>query len=322
MEEGPATSGSPPEPESTGDGDQHEPSRIKRSIDAAKSRAEDAFEDLERRRGDVKVIDLAFRGVEHDIRTGGGILAGAVAFRFFLFIVPYVFVLVFVLGIGADATNEDPTDLARSTGILGIAASAVDATAKASTWAQIFTLGLAVWALMSGARTLVKSLRAVHALVWQVKLQKARHLTLLALAAIAVMTALAAVVRLVGLIQRESVILWIVSIALLVSIPAGLWLYCTLHVFPSAPGTTWRDLLPGALFVGIGVQLLHVFTVVYISRSIESKSETYGAMGAALTILLWAYLMGRLVTGSATLSAVMWADKHDDVEPAADSPFG
>ena len=297
------------------------PSRVKRSIDSAKTRAEEVFEDLEHRRGDVKVIDLAFRGVEHDIKTGGGILAGAVAFRFFLFVVPYVFVAVFILGIGADATNEDAGDLARKSGIFGIAASAVDATAHASTWTQVVTFGLASWALISGARTLVKSLRAVHALIWQVRPPKARHLTLLGLAAIVLVTALAAIVRLVELIQRVSILLWIVSVVLLVGVPALVWLYCSLRVFPSAPGTTWRDLWVGALFLGIGIQVLHIVTVVWISRSLESKSETYGAMGAALTILLWAYLLGRLVTGSATLNAVMWADKNRSVEPSAENPF-
>jgi membrane protein len=68
-------------------------------------------------------------------------------------------------------------------------------------------------------------------------------------------------------------------------------------------------MLPGAVLFGIGVQVLHVVTVVWIARSLESKSETYGALGAALTILLWAYLLGRLVTASASLNTVIWRDR-------------
>ncbi len=90
----------------------------------------------------VPVIDIAFRGVEHDVRTGGGILAGAVAFRFFLFVVPYVFVVVFAFGIGADAADTDPTDLARKSGIVGLAASAIDASTEVSRITQVFTLSL------------------------------------------------------------------------------------------------------------------------------------------------------------------------------------
>ena len=285
------------------------PSRLKRSVDSVKTRAEGVIDDLERRREYVPVIDIAFRGVEHDVRTGGGILAGAVAFRFFLFVVPYVFVVVFAFGIGADAANTDPTDLARKSGIVGLAASAIDASTEVSRITQVFTLGLAVWALVSGARTLVKALYAVHSLIWGVPVVKVRRLTVRALAAIGIMTLLLVVVRLIAAIERTSVALWIIAMVLMVVLPAALWLWVTHRVLPSAPGTTLQDLVPGALLFGIGVQLLHVATVVWIARSLESKSETYGALGAALTILLWAYLLGRLVTASASLSTVLWQDK-------------
>ena len=117
-------------------------SRVKRSIDSVKAHADAARDELERRRADVPVIDIAFRGVEHDVRTGGGILAGAVAFRFFLFVVPYVFVVVMGFGFGADAADRDPTDLARSSGIVGLAASAIDFSTQASTFARVVTFSM------------------------------------------------------------------------------------------------------------------------------------------------------------------------------------
>ena len=47
-------------------------------------------------------------------------------------------------------------------------------------------------------------------------------------------------------------------------IPAGLWLVASLKVFPHPLDVSWRDMLPGALLVGVGIEALHVFTVVYI----------------------------------------------------------
>ena len=73
-------------------------------------------------------------------------------------------------------------------------------------------------------------------------------------------------------------------------------------------------MLPGAVLFGVGVQLLHLVTVVWIAKSLESKSETYGALGAALTILLWAYLLGRLITAAASLNTVVWGDRSR-IEP-------
>jgi uncharacterized BrkB/YihY/UPF0761 family membrane protein len=52
-------------------------------------------------------------------------------------------------------------------------------------------------------------------------------------------------------------------------------------------------------------------TVVWIANSLESKSQTYGALGAALTILLWAYLLGRLITAAAALNTVLWSGRSD-----------
>jgi uncharacterized BrkB/YihY/UPF0761 family membrane protein len=285
-------------------------SAVKRSTEAVKARAQFVRDDLERRRGQVWVLDIAFRGAEHDLRSGGGILAGALAFRFFLFVVPYVFVVVFAFGIGASAADTDPVELARRSGIVGLAASAIDASAEVSTFAQIVTMTLAVWALVSGARTLVKALIAVHCLIWGVPLVRVRRLMIKALLAIGLMTFVFVFVRLIAAIQHESLALWIVAMAATVAVPAGGWLLVTDRVLPSAPDTTWRDLWPGAALFGVGVQGLHVITIVWIARSLESKSETYGALGAALTILLWAYLLGRLVTAAASVNAVIWADKR------------
>lgn len=299
-----------------GAGGAHPPSRIQRTVDSVKHRAESIRDDLERRRADVPVIDIAFRGAEHDARTGGGILAGAVAFRVFLFVIPYVFVVVFAFGVGADAASKDPVELARKGGIVGLASSAIQASADASTFARAVTLTLALWALLSGARTLVKSLYTVHSLIWGLPRTKARHALWKALAAIVLATTAIALVRAVDELANLSILTWMVAMVMLVAVPGSLWLWLSTNVFPSAPGTTWRDMLPGAILFGIGVQVLHIVTVVWIARSLESKSETYGALGAALTILLWAYLLGRLITASAALNAVLWTGRSEhDTRP-------
>jgi uncharacterized BrkB/YihY/UPF0761 family membrane protein len=298
----------------------HPPSRVRRGVESVKQRADTVRDDLERRRADVPVIDVVFRGAEHDARTGGGILAGAVAFRLFLFVVPYVFVVVFAFGFGADAVHKDPTELARNGGIVGLAASAIQASADASTFARVVTLTLALWALLSGSRTLVKSLYTVHALIWGVPRVKTRRLTLQALVAILAATGLMVLVRLLAELEDVSLALWIGAMALLAAVPGALWLWVTSDVFPSAPDTTWRDMVPGAVLFGVGVQMLHVVTVVWIARSLESKSETYGALGAALTILLWAYLFGRLVTAAASVNTVIWRDKSGSTQSHDQSP--
>jgi uncharacterized BrkB/YihY/UPF0761 family membrane protein len=65
-------------------------------------------------------------------------------------------------------------------------------------------------------------------------------------------------------------------------------------------------LVPGAVVFGIGAEALHVVTVVWIPYLVSSKSETYGAIGIALVLLFWAYLLGRVMTASAVLNAALY----------------
>ena len=47
-------------------------------------------------------------------------------------------------------------------------------------------------------------------------------------------------------------------------------------------------------------------TVFYLSEEVTKSSALYGGLGAAATILLWLYLIGRLMVGSAVLNATLW----------------
>jgi uncharacterized BrkB/YihY/UPF0761 family membrane protein len=62
-------------------------------------------------------------------------------------------------------------------------------------------------------------------------------------------------------------------------------------------------LVPGAVLVAIGAQALNLFTVYYLAGQAERATSTYGAIGAALTILLWLFILARLVVGGAMLNA-------------------
>ena len=46
-----------------------------------------------------------------------------------------------------------------------------------------------------------------------------------------------------------------------------------------------------------------IFNVLILSQLIESKSNTYGALGIAATLLLAFFLGGRVIVGAAVLNA-------------------
>jgi len=282
------------------------PTEHKLSPTALKARAVDARQRLEAERPRHWLIDAGFRSVQLLTESGAGMLAGAIAFRFFMFLVPAVFVLVMGLGLGADLSNASVEDVAKQAGIAGVASTAIRSGADASTTTQWVTLGIAVYALFSGSRNLLKALWVSHLLLWKVGVRRIPRATVGTLALIGILAATLFVLRLVNAVKGISFAGWLVGLILYTTVPAALWFWASLRVFPRAPDATWRDLWLGAVVFGVGVEALQLATVLWLAKSIESKSTTYGAIGAALSLLLWAYLLGRLVTTVIALNAAVW----------------
>ncbi len=115
------------------------------------------------------------------------------------------------------------------------------------------------------------------------------------------MTAALALSFLVGKARSESRVGGIVATLAFTAIPAGLWLFASSHL--PHESTSWRDLVPGALLVGVGVQALNLFTIYWLPLQIDRKSTTYGTIATALAMLTWAFVLGRILTGSALLNA-------------------
>ena len=265
---------------------------------------------LEAARPRSRVLDAGFRALERDLAAGGGVLAGAVAFRVFLFLVPYTFLLVCVFGVGASAADEDPAALARSAGIGGLAAKAMGGVRDLSTGERLFYLVVAGFALLLATRALLKVLRIVHALIWHTRAGKPAKPTRAAFVLIGVVTSAMGVAVLAGTLRGESFVLGLVATLLFIAVPIGAWLLVTWYM-PHAEDLPWTALLPGAVFFGVGMEILHVVTVYWIAHEVESKTDTYGAIGFALALLLWAYLMGRFITTSAVINESLWSNYQE-----------
>src|SRR5215469_5726311 len=121
---------------------------------------------LQARRQQSGMVDAGFLVQELDARVGGGILAGALAFRIFLFMVPLVYVAFTVLGAASAAANQDPAQMARDIGITGVLASAVVQAQDHSAWTLAVLVAGAAVALFLTAGSLAKALYVVHWLIW------------------------------------------------------------------------------------------------------------------------------------------------------------
>ena len=114
---------------------------------------------------------------------------------------------------------------------------------------------------------------------------------------------------LVGHVKTDTAIGGLLLLILADGIYGVMWLFVSLRL-PRESNATWKDMWPGAVLFGVGSLGLHLFTVYWIALQLENKSETYGAIGASLALLLWAYLFGRIVTASAVLNHARWHQTH------------
>jgi uncharacterized BrkB/YihY/UPF0761 family membrane protein len=276
-------------------------SRVTNRLSTARDRIEAA-------RPRSKLLDSLFGVAEHDVVTGGGVLAGAIAFRAFMFLVPYVFVLVAFLGFAAGQSNRPPTEVAADFGAAGLVASGVQNLADEPFSTRLVALIGGLVAVFFAAKAAVKTFQTVHGLIWGVATSKRARIVRNTAGFIVVVTGAIVLARLIAGLHGSAA--RIVLLPLFVGVPTAAWLLISMRVLPHADGATWHDLLPGAIVTGLGVEVLHVITVVWIGRQIEARSETYGLLSTALALLLWAFVVGRVLVLSAVVNASRWYRSH------------
>jgi uncharacterized BrkB/YihY/UPF0761 family membrane protein len=290
--------------------------RAKAQAEQLRARADQKVKEYEARRSTSRTIDAVFSTYERDTSHGGGVLAAALAFRIFIFLVPFVFVVVTAFPVAAEGADADPVELAQDFGMAGLASTAVRSANNLELWQRLLLLVVGAFALFLASKSMVRVLRITHGLAWTTRVPKLERPSRAALALILVVTgaiAFAVVTKelfddygILGLLPQ------IIGIVFLVAIWTAVQ-----HHLPHQEGVKWTDQLPGALLVAFGIEVLHLVTVIWFTRSLESKSETYGAIGAALAILLWAYFLGRIIVSGAMLNAVLWDQRH---RPAGAQP--
>jgi uncharacterized BrkB/YihY/UPF0761 family membrane protein len=285
----------------------HGPGRIRRSVGQARQRL--VFErarlqeELTVRRQRSGVVDAGFEVQELDAGVGGGILAGALAFRIFLFMVPFVYVVFTVLGTASAATSQDPAQLARDIGITGVLASAVVKAQDQSAWTIAVLLAGAAVAMFLTAGSLLKALYVVHWLIWRIpRVMPTGLVPRLALIGITLATS-ALSVAINDIRNAAGIAGAVIAIVVITAVSFALWWWVSWKL-PHAPVPAGA-LVPGALLMAIGADVLHLLTTYWIGHLVARKTNTYGAVGIALAVLLWVYILGRIVVASAGLNAAL-----------------
>jgi uncharacterized BrkB/YihY/UPF0761 family membrane protein len=253
----------------------------------------------ERARSKHALLDLGLDVAESDSAIGGGLLAGALAYRLFVLLLPLVLLLVTGLGLYAGAADESPSKVAEEAGLHGLIASHVAETASSpARW--IFFLVM-IPAVLYALSKLYRAVAIVHALAWRGHARgAAMSATGVALLGVALVVDLGAV-GVAGWLRRNSVVAGLASLLVYFVLVGGAWLLVSRRLPGGDVGL--RALLPGAVVVSAGLLLVNVFNVYVTTRLVENQANTYGVLGIAAALLFSLVLVGRVVVIAAELNA-------------------
>lgn len=247
------------------------------------------------------IIDVGYRLVERDSSIGGGLLAGALAYRLFVLLLPTALLCVAGLGLYADAADKSTSEAAREAGLHGLIASQVASTSSSGARWLVFLL--MVPAVLYATATLYRALAIVHGIVWHgsgrgVRVTPRGIGMLFAALLLAVAAAQA-----VGWIRRHDQLGGLAALLAYLVLVGGAWLLVSRQL--PHRDVPWRALVPGALLVGVGFLFVNVFNVYVTTRLVEDRADTYGALGIATALLLSLVIVGRLMVVSAELNALL-----------------
>jgi uncharacterized BrkB/YihY/UPF0761 family membrane protein len=277
------------------------PSRAER-MRARATKASAGYLELAQRR---PVLGLPMVFVSLYLARQGLLLASAVAFRMFLWLMPLALIAAGIFAGVSTAYPDAPVLAADAVGVTGTAREQVAralAEGYESWWiAVVVGLGAFLWT----SRTLLRNLVMVSAHLWQVPRarQKQSHVLLSTVIFAGVwlpllMIGAVFVARVDALFPGA----WFLAMGLEAVLCGAAWLVICRRLPDRRDG--WQDLLPGAALFGIAIALIHLVSRIYLPARIEHSSALYGSLGVAGAILVWLLVFGQLVVASILVNVV------------------
>jgi uncharacterized BrkB/YihY/UPF0761 family membrane protein len=257
-------------------------------------------------RGRHGSVDAVFEMVDRDTEFGGGIIAGALAFRLFIWLLPLALVAVAGLGVAEDASAGSPEQTAAKLGLAGIVTNSVQSAATGT--ARWYALLVGIPALLFATRSVLRVLIGSHRILWGDARARAPKPTLFAAARLLVM-----LLALFGCaVLASSIRAWSSGIGILATLVAALpfgaiWLYVSAKL--PHRDSSWVALVPGAIVFALGAEVIQVVAAYLLAPYAIAKQGTYGALGVAAALLLALFFISRLITISAIVNATLYERK-------------
>jgi uncharacterized BrkB/YihY/UPF0761 family membrane protein len=272
---------------------------------------ERADELTEAARKRVPGADAGFHAFQRELAYGGGLLAGGLAYRLFLWLLPIGLVGAQILGFWLDASDEGVEDAAKEFGIGAAAIASAERAVETSQSNRILLLLTGLVLLAWFSLGFVRALQLAYSLAWGLPRQRLRK----PLYALIVFNGLFLTLAVAGAglawLREHLGLFGLLGVLLTIAFQTAVGVL-VMWLLPRR-AERWQELLPGALLVAVGAQVVSVAVVFYFAPKIGRSTELYGTLGTAAVLLVWLYVLARLITSGAFLNATLWERRQKPV---------
>jgi uncharacterized BrkB/YihY/UPF0761 family membrane protein len=257
-------------------------------------------------------IAVSLRAVERNKRVAATVLAGGLAYKLFLWLLPFGLIVGGALGLmNANSTEDAVSNGGLPAAISNAVGDASRSTQSDSWWLLLVGVSALLWSGFTGA----KAAQLIHALIWEQPPPRTKPLIgslVFTGTACAVWVAIA-----VTWWWRDQTGHGLLVAALTIAPFVALWLGVSLLLpHRDAP---WQSLVPGALLVGIGLPVLHGLIVAFLVPQLQKAQELYGVLGAATTFIFFIYLVALLVVLAAVLNRSLYDEMNRTASPPSEA---
>lgn len=246
------------------------------------------------------VAEVGWQVARRDQAVAGSVLAAALAYRLFIWFLP--FALLLVVGVGVHAQDS---------GLSGIVADSVeDAANDITPFARASALVVGFVVLVYETYVLLRAVRAVSSLAWGVPVRRLATPapTSLAFLGLLVLASLAAAV-IAPIREHVGFPLGILPLLVGLAVMPAFWLVVCVGFLPSRT-EAWPAHVPGAILFAVCLWAIQLFNSLVLFPWLAHKEDTYGVLGLAAGILFSLFLIGRVIELSLSLNAVLYERRH------------
>lgn len=265
--------------------------------------------DRERRKAEARlvlyedrpVVDVLMRIYSRDREAAGTLIGSALAFRLFLFFVPFV---LFVVGaIGFLSGWVDASDVNNSAGVSGELAAQIRHAFEQQSSARWIALVSGLVGMATTGRSLTKVLVAASSLAWRLPVRSKASVKVIG-STVGMVVALGLSLAFVNRIRQQfGVPAASVSFLAVLGVYVVIWMV-VFRLLPSStpdPGSQ----IPGAALVALALTCLQMVSQLYLPGQFERSSELYGAIGVTVVTLGWFFFLGRAIVLGMAVNAVI-----------------